>query len=37
MQDVMIPLTINLMVGLGDERERVEQSLAAAMAGLPGG
>jgi hypothetical protein len=33
MQDVMVPLTINLMVGLGDERERVERSLAAAIAG----
>ena len=33
MRDVMVPLAINLMVGLGDERERVERSLAAAIAG----
>ncbi len=33
LQDVMVPLTINLMVGLGDERERVERSLAAASTG----
>jgi AcrR family transcriptional regulator len=32
-EEVMIPLTINLMVGLGDERERVERSLAAANTG----
>lgn len=30
--DVIVPLALNLMVGLGDTRERVEQSLAAAMA-----
>ncbi len=32
LQEVMIPLSMNLMVGLGDERERVERSWAAAVA-----
>jgi hypothetical protein len=31
-RDVMVPLTVNLMVGLGDERESAERSLAAALA-----
>jgi len=35
-QDVMVPLTINLMVGLGDKREHVERSLAAAVANRAG-
>jgi hypothetical protein len=30
-QDVMAPLAINLMVGLGDTRRRAERSLAAAI------
>jgi hypothetical protein len=29
LQDVMAPMTINLMVGLGDTRRRAERSLAA--------
>jgi len=32
MQDVMSPLAINLVVGLGDTRRRAERSLAAAIA-----
>ncbi|MFI5508344.1 TetR/AcrR family transcriptional regulator [Mycobacterium sp. NPDC051804] len=31
LQDVMAPLAINLIVGLGDTRERAEQSLAVAI------
>jgi hypothetical protein len=31
LQDVMAPMTINLMVGLGDTRRRAERSLAAAI------
>jgi len=31
LQDVMAPLAINLMVGLGDTRERAEHSLATAI------
>jgi AcrR family transcriptional regulator len=31
LQDVMAPLAINLMVGLGDTRRRAERSLAVAM------
>ncbi|HZQ30831.1 MAG TPA: TetR/AcrR family transcriptional regulator [Mycobacterium sp.] len=31
LQDVMAPMAINLMVGLGDTRERAERSLAAAI------
>jgi AcrR family transcriptional regulator len=31
LQDVMVPLAINLVVGLGDTRRRAERSLAAAM------
>ena len=31
MQDVMVPMAINLMVGLGDTRRRAERSLAAAI------
>jgi hypothetical protein len=31
LQDVMAPMTINLMVGLGDTRRRTERSLAAAI------
>jgi AcrR family transcriptional regulator len=31
LQDVMAPLAINLLVGLGDTRRRAERSLAAAM------
>jgi AcrR family transcriptional regulator len=31
LQDVMAPLAINLMVGLGDTRRRAERSLAAAI------
>ncbi len=31
LQDVMGPMTINLMVGLGDTRRRAERSLAAAI------
>jgi hypothetical protein len=31
LQDVMVPLAINLMVGLGDTRRRAERSLAAAI------
>jgi len=30
-QDVMFPMTISLIVGLGDTRRRAERSLAAAM------
>lgn len=30
--DVMVPLAVNLMVGLGDKRGRVERSLSAAIA-----
>jgi AcrR family transcriptional regulator len=30
-QDVMVPLAINLMVGLGDSRRRAERSVAAAI------
>jgi hypothetical protein len=30
-QDVMVPMAINLMVGLGDARRRAERSLAAAI------
>lgn len=30
-QDVMVPLAINLMVGLGDTRRRAERSVAAAI------
>jgi AcrR family transcriptional regulator len=30
-QDVMVPLAINLVVGLGDTRRRAERSLAAAL------
>lgn len=31
LQDVMVPLAINLVVGLGDTRRRAERSLAAAL------
>jgi hypothetical protein len=31
LQDVMAPLVINLMVGLGDTRRRAERSLRAAL------
>jgi hypothetical protein len=31
LRDVMAPLAINLMVGLGDTRRRAERSLAAAI------
>lgn len=31
LQDVMVPMAVNLMVGLGDTRRRAERSLAAAM------
>jgi len=31
LQDVLIPMAVNLMVGLGDTRRRAERSLAAAM------
>jgi AcrR family transcriptional regulator len=31
MQEVMVPMAINLMVGLGDTRRRAERSLAAAI------
>ena len=31
LQDVMAPMAINLMVGLGDTRRRAERSLAAAI------
>jgi AcrR family transcriptional regulator len=31
LQDVMVPLTVNLLVGLGDTRGRAERSLAAAI------
>lgn len=31
LQDVMAPMAVNLMVGLGDTRRRAERSLAAAM------
>lgn len=31
LQDVMIPLAVNLVVGLGDTRRRAERSLAAAI------
>ncbi|HEX7321764.1 MAG TPA: TetR/AcrR family transcriptional regulator [Mycobacterium sp.] len=30
-QDVMVPLTVNLMIGLGDRRELVERSLSTAV------
>jgi AcrR family transcriptional regulator len=33
LRDVMLPLAVNLMVGLGDTRERVERSLSAAIEG----
>jgi hypothetical protein len=31
LQDVMAPMAVNLMVGLGDTRRRAERSLAAAI------
>jgi hypothetical protein len=31
LQDVMAPMAINLLVGLGDTRRRAERSLAAAI------
>jgi hypothetical protein len=31
LQDVMVPMTINFLVGLGDTRRRAERSLAAAI------
>ena len=31
LQDVVVPMAINLIVGLGDTRQRAERSLAAAI------
>jgi AcrR family transcriptional regulator len=35
MTEVMVPLTINLMVGLGDDRESAERSFSRALSELP--